>query len=323
MKLKVPKMPRIKMKDAASWAAAGAGFFVAMNLAVSIYVELLLARPKRKRSKTADLSDFVPEVNYQTAEIRFPSNDGFDLCALLMTPEKTNGHIIVICHGLAHDKRSGVRFVQYLLREGYTLLAIDFRNHGDSEGDVTTYGYFEKRDLHAAIQYLRKTFGSAPRIGVLGASMGASIALQAAAETDELSALVLDSPFASLKTITYEWADQKTHMPRLLLHVPMHLGYFLYELYTNCRVLEIEPVEKVKKLSCPIFLIHGAKDDKIPAHHSREIFENATGEKELWIAKDAGHLGTYLYYRHEYETRVLQFFKKTLRREDTKIAQTN
>lgn len=312
MKLKVPKMPRIKMKDAAPWAAAGAGFFVAMNLAVSIYVELLLARPKRKRSKTADLTDFVPQVRYETAEIRFPSDDGVDLSALLLTPKKTNGHIVVICHGLAHDKRSGIRFVQYLLRAGYTLLAIDFRNHGESEGDVTTYGYFEKKDLHAAIQFLRKTFGNRPRIGILGASMGASIALQAAAETQELSGLVLDSPFASLRTITYEWADQKTHLPRFLLHVPMNMGYFLYEMYTHCKVPEIEPVAKVKQLSCPLFLIHGAEDEKIPAHHSREIFESAPVDKELWVAEGVGHLGTYLRYRREYEKRVLKFFSRTL-----------
>ena len=305
-------MPRIRMKDAAPWAAAGAGFFVALNLAVSIYVELLLARPKRKRNKTSDLQDYLPEVKYETEEIRFPSDDGVDLSALLLTPERANGNVVLICHGLAHDKKSGIRFTQYLLREGYRLMAIDFRNHGESEGDVTTYGYYEKKDLLAAVEYLRKTYGPGPRIGVLGASMGASIALQAAAETDELSGLVLDSPFASLKSITYEWADQKTHMPRLLLHVPMHLGYFLYELYTNCKVPEIEPMVKAREISCPIFLIHGENDDKIPAHHSREIFENAAGDKELWIAKGVGHLGAYIYHRHEYETRVLQFFRRTM-----------
>lgn len=310
MRLRVPQK---KLIQAATWSAAGlAGLFFAINVATSFYVEWMMARPKRKRNRTSDLSDFVPEVKYETSLCRFTCDDGVEVSALVLTPEKINGHIILICHGLSHDKQSGIRFVQYLLREGYTLLSIDFRNHGESQGDYTTYGYHEKKDLVAAIRYLRQRCGYDARIGVLGASMGASIALQAAAETGEISGLVLDSPFASLKTITYEWADQMTHLPRFLLHVPMNLGFFWYERGTHCRVPEVEPVAKVKNIQCPIFLIHGSDDTKIPAHHSQDIFDRATGDKEIWIAEGVGHLGTYLRYRHEYEDRVLKFFKRTL-----------
>ena len=304
---------RKRVIQTAGWSAAGiTGVFFAINLATSFYIHRMMARPKRKRNRSSDLSDFVPEVEYHTTLCRFSCDDGVEVSAVVLTPEKRNGHIIVICHGLAHDKHSGIRFVQYLLREGYTLLSLDFRNHGESDGEVTTYGYHEKKDLIAAIHYLRERCGYDARIGILGASMGAAIALQAAAETDEISALVLDSPFASLRTITYEWADQMTHLPRFLLHLPMNLGLLWYELGTRCKVLDIEPMAKVKNIRCPIFLIHGGNDEKIPAHHSRDIYEHATCEKELWISEGAGHLGTYLQHRHEYEDRVLKFFSRTL-----------
>ena len=75
---------------------------------------------------------------------------------------------------------------------------------------------------------------------------------------------------------------------------------------------EVEPLKHVKKIQCPVFFIHGDEDTKIPAHHSKQLYESAVGDKELWIAEGVGHLGTFLKYRHEYETRVLDFFRRTL-----------
>ena len=60
------------------------------------------------------------------------------------------------------------------------------------------------------------------------------------------------------------------------------------------------------------FLIHGDADKKIGSHHSEQIFDKASVPKELWICEGAGHLGTYLKYPKEYETRVLNFFNQHL-----------
>src|SRR6187431_647947 len=124
------------LKKVAPWiAGVVGGVFLVANFAGALYVERMMAPPRRKKNKTSDLDDFVPEVKYDTAECCFQTEDGVRLSSLVLTPEVSNGSIVLVCHGLAHDKNSGVRFVQYLLKEGYTLLAIDFRNHGDSQGE--------------------------------------------------------------------------------------------------------------------------------------------------------------------------------------------
>lgn len=302
-----------QVKKTAPWALGGAaGLFLFGNLATSFYIEQSLARPSRKQNKTSDLSDFVPETKYTSTPVEFRSVDGFRISALLLEPEVRNDHAVLVCHGVAHDKRSGIRFVQFLLREGYTLLLIDFRNHGESDGQVTTYGYYEKHDLLSGIRYLRYPVGIKGRIGVLGASMGASIAILAAAESKEIDAMVLDSPFASLKKVAFERAMQITKLPRFLLFLPMQMAFLWIHLFDRFDVPAVEPSAKIKDVHCPVFLIHGTEDLKIPVQHSKEIFANAVGEKDLWIVDKVGHLGAYLADPSQYHQRVLEFFRKNL-----------
>ena len=96
------------------------------------------------------------------------------------------------------------------------------------------------------------------------------------------------------------------------MQLSIHLAYCWLYLAYKFWVPEIEPAVMARKLRCPVFLIHGADDKKIPAYHSRIIYDNVCGEKELWIANDVGHLEVYLTHTQEYENRVLQFFHKNL-----------
>ena len=302
-----------RLVNAAGWiVGAGAALFILGSLASSIYLQRSFLKPKRKKNLTSNLEGFIPEAVYTTTPLQIRSMDGLRISSVILTPESPNGHGIVVCHGLAHDKNSGIRFVQYLLNAGYTLLLLDFRNHGESDGNMTTYGYFEKYDLLAAIQHVRESLGPSARIGILGASMGASIALMAAAETDDVQALVLDSPFASLKSISSEWAGQITRLPRFLLLLPLQMAYLWVLLQAGFPIPAVEPWRKAMSIKCPLFLIHGGADQLIGPHHSRQIYENAAGEKELWIHEEAGHLGVYLVNTQEYQRRVLHFFRRNL-----------
>ena len=301
-----------RLKKAVPWVLGGlTGAFALATFVGSAYFQYTFLRPRRKKNFSSDLTDYVPEADYKTHEFQFESFDRVIISGILLEPDRPNGHAILICHGLAHDKYSGVRYVQYLLREGYTLALIDFRNHGQSEGSITTYGYYEKKDLLGAIRFLRDR-GFKGKLGILGASMGASIALMTAAESGDITALVLDSPFSSLQKISTEWACQITRCPAAILQLSIRMAYCWLYLAHRFWVPEVEPAMYARRLRIPVFLIHGGADVKIPAHHSRTIYENLCGDKELWIVDNAGHLGVYLNHAKEYQNRVLNFFAKHL-----------
>jgi uncharacterized protein len=296
---------------AVPWAATGlAGAFAVANFAVGYYISQEMMRPRRKINRPSAFN-FVPEIKYTLESCSFKSYDNCPLSAILLHPENPNGKVILICHGIRHDKRSGIRFVQYLLKDGYTLLLMDFRNHGESGGHITTYGYHEKEDLRAAVRFVRNQ-GLTGSLGVLGASMGAAVALQAAAGFDEIRALVLDSPFASLEQIAFEQTIGVTRLPKFAIYLPVQLACWWSRYVEDFPVSEVSPLLSAQSLKCPLFLIHGDADRKIGVHHSRQIFETAPEPKELWICEGADHLGTYLKNPQEYQRRVLNFFRQHL-----------
>ena len=63
---------------------------------------------------------------------------------------------------------------------GYNVLAYDLRNHGQSEGTITTLGYAEVDDVRGAVAYLLTRPEVNPkRIGLVGCSMGSAVAIRA------------------------------------------------------------------------------------------------------------------------------------------------
>ena len=84
---------------------------------------------------------------------------------------------------------------------GFDVVAYDSRAHGDSGGNVCTYGFYEKRDLQRVLDVLE----SGPVI-VIGSSLGAAVALQAAAEDRRITAVVAAESFSDLRTVAPERA---------------------------------------------------------------------------------------------------------------------
>ena len=98
---------------------------------------------------------------------------------------------IVLCHDLGASKASLVNLAIRLREEGFTVLAFDFRGHGESAAARSTLGRDEKRDVAGAVEFIAERLG-AKRIGVFGVGMGAHAAVLAAAERPEIKVLVLD-----------------------------------------------------------------------------------------------------------------------------------
>ena len=165
-------------------------------MGVSTYTGWSLTHPKRKAIPVFS-SNIVPENrNITFKDIK----DEITLKGWFFEVKGSN-KTVILGHGYRQNRlqygENTLTLIKSLLNEGYNVLTFDFRNCGESEGNLTTVGLYEKNDMLGAIKYA-KTLGS-KQIVLMGFSMGASVSIVAGAESQDVDAVIADSPFADME----------------------------------------------------------------------------------------------------------------------------
>jgi pimeloyl-ACP methyl ester carboxylesterase len=187
--------------------------------------------------------------------------------------------LVVYLHGIADNRQSGLGVVGRLVPEGYDVFAFDARAHGRSTGEACTYGYYERLDVGRALDALE-----APRAILLGHSLGAAIALQAAAVDPRVTGVVAASSFSDLPTIVRErsrWFWLPNPYVEAALERAGEEGRF--------PPAEASPVALAPRIVAPVLLLHGGDDFKTPADHSRRIAAALRCPHRLVVLPGVGH----------------------------------
>jgi len=188
---------------------------------------------------------------------------------------------IVYLHGIADNRTSSEGVVQRFGHRGFDVVAYDSRGHGNSEGDVCTYGFFEKRDLHRVLDTIRP----GPII-LMGTSLGAAVALQEAADDTRVTSVIGAEAFSDLRTVATERAPFffTTGTIRRAFQLAGEQGHF--------DVDAVSPELAAARITAPVLLIHGATDVETRPEHSRRVFAALKGPKRLIVVPNAGHNGS-------------------------------
>lgn len=129
-------------------------------------------------------------------EIAFRAADGVELAGWWVPAREPRGTVVLV-HGLNRSRIEMVKKTPFLHARGWNALLFDLRHHGASGGDTSSFGHFEKQDVHAAVDFARSRSGGP--VVLWGVSLGGAAATLAAAEDPEVAALVCDSSYRSLR----------------------------------------------------------------------------------------------------------------------------
>ena len=277
----------------------------------------LLIRPRLKRLsqlKSPHLRHLIRRREIEFEDITISSFDGTKLYGWWMAAA-VDGPTIVVLHGVKKNRTDVLRAGLALRQAGFNVLIFDGRAHGSSEGRYVTYGFFERRDVEAAIEWLvSEKKIDRTRVGLAGESMGAAIALQVAAHNDWIRAVWADSPFASLRRVSEEFLRRVTHLPGAVLNPVVWTTLQVANYRGSFDVRAVDPLALAARIKCPVSLVHGTADQLIATAHSQNIFDALAGEKELWFVEGARHARSARYAKQEYSERLIRFFNDKLKR---------
>lgn len=246
-------------------------------------------------------------------EVSFPSIDDDLTLRGWYLPVQDGEPVIIMIHGADGNRADPsigmLGIASGLVEHGYNVLMFDLRGHGESEGNRMSAGFYEKRDLLGAVDFVKGR--GLERIGVLGFSAGAATSLMGTAESDDIDAVVADSSFADLKDMMEPEFSKRTKFPKFFLGPLLFMVKVMYGVDFNA----VKPVESVAEIEPrPILFIHGELDETVPLEHAYRLRDaSQSDESQLWVVPEAGHVRAYVTRPEEYISRITTFFDGVLR----------
>jgi pimeloyl-ACP methyl ester carboxylesterase len=286
----------VSLASLALWA----GWIVALNTGASRLM-------RRRRPDPPDTPD-----NYGIAyeEVHFTSRDRVNLVGWWIPAENPLGTVIM-CHGQEGSMDGDTRQMVPLHDARFNVFMFDFRAHGRSEGNCVSMGMYEKEDLLGALDILAERKG-VERVGVLGFSMGAAVALITAALSERIGAVVADSSFGRLKSTLTGWGVQKG-IPSPIARQFAAWVLMAASIRTEGRMDQTDPIRWTVHIGPrPILFIHGADDPFVPMEEVNRMASLAEGPVEVWTVEGTGHRGAYAADPVEYNNRVIDWFNRYL-----------
>ncbi len=229
---------------------------------------------------------FEPPANQglPVEEVWITAQDGVTLNAWYF-PNSTSSKVLLWFHGNAENISHGLRRLTDFSRLGASVLALDYRGYGKSEGSPSEASVY--RDADAAFNYLVESRHFQPtNIFLYGNSLGGAVAIDLASR-HELGGLIVESSFTSGR-----------EMARRMLRIP------LFEYVPKSR---FDSLHKITRVHAPILIVHGTEDRVIPFSMGQRLYEAAPQPKSFLQIEGAGHNDIALVGGERYFDRLKMF----------------
>ncbi len=266
------------------------------------------------------------EYGYEYEDVTFAASDRVELSGWLVKGD--HDRVIIFSHFGVQGSRSGytpkgkgpikaynkqivfLNTVQHLVKEGYTILMYDQRNHGNSGKGTNkwiTGGVEESKDVIAAVKYIteRDEYKDA-NIGLLSYCQGANATTYAYGAKDglrefpQIKALIALQPMYSNATFLQAFGFSEKTVKKA---DEINLGRGGVSLFKSCW-------PNIKDISVPTMVVQAELDPWTDLNRVKEYYNRLKVEKEIvWVPVIKKRLAMYDYFHHTPD-KMLEFFGK-------------
>lgn len=236
-------------------------------------------------------------------------SNGCVLKAHLLIPEKSNGILIIACHGARSSGLGEFAFeADYFYNGGFTVLMPEHRGCGISGGSYMGYGTHESKDTLLWLDYAKRRFPDLS-IFLLGVSMGAATVLMMSDKITkkDVKGIISDCAYTSA------W-DEFKYQLKTSFHLPafpvLHICDLLCRIFAHYSFKDASPLKCVENSNVPVLFIHGKNDDFVPFYMEKELYDACGSEKQLLAVDGAVHARSYHQNSALYEHSLNEFFEK-------------
>jgi len=226
--------------------------------------------------------------SFQQAKLRYPIEDinlqinGLKLHGWYSFVNDSKGCIILL-HGIGANKIHVADEGEAFRKMGYNILMIDFRGHGLSEGNTSTFGDDETAEVKAAYDFALAKGNR--KIILFGTSLGAVVAIKSVADKMvQPHAIIAEMPFGSLQ--------QHLKSRARVVGFPSQPFAFFVTLWISIERgyngFSHQTTNYAKKINCPVLLQWGRMDNYVSEKETYSVYDNIPSQKKL-VIYNAGH----------------------------------
>lgn len=246
----------------------------------------------------------VKELPY--TDMYVTSFDGLKLHAKFYEYQK-GAPIEIMFHGYRGSaERDLCGGVQRCFALGRSVLLVDQRGAGKSQGNIISFGVNESKDAVLWAEHAVKVLGKDIKIILCGISMGAATVMMASNKKlpENVVGILADCGYTSAKEMIIK-TIKELGLPPKLLYPFVKLGA---RIFGRFKLEENPPIEAIKQCKLPIIFFHGEADGFVPCEMSERLYKECGAQKQIITVKGAEHGLSYLVDKEGYLKSLGEFF---------------
>lgn len=296
--------------------------YLALALLALAFIVFVMYITSVRIAKELILNERSPEVlskgkNPSEKRFKIQSPHGYSIsCVFLPVGDgmSMSEKIVLILHQFGSNKESAVKYSEIFKSLGYSVVIPDMRSHGETGGEYSSMGFFEKDDIGAVIRWAKDCYGQDVFYGLFGLADGGTAALMYAETDKNVKFVITDSAFGNLHQLYKDLFKSRYRIKPFPL---LNLTEFSIKFLAGFSPKEVVPISFFKKNSStwdvPLMLIHGDCDKTVSPQQSIDLYNaKEYGVKTLYLIPDCDHLKGFENNSDVYTAKIHEFIENTI-----------